>query len=656
MFRVPVIVLFTLLLQLYSPVQAQQLLPLNEQQYYQQLNENLQQEKENSKRLQTYLLLSEYWLQKDTLKSKNALTAARSIGGNSPATSGTILYYEALYWNKLLEKSKAEKLFERAVFLLEKASDSITKRTLAQTWYNLAYLRFQSKGYDYMVDLLTNKCIPLASEINDLPLQAYYYTQLGLIFMSVGQLSKADEQHQKSLSILQGIPEEENVHLITYLNMVSNYCYMPDSKTAKIYLDKAAAILKKYPSSFHYVNYYYQEGMYYTTISNSTKALESLQKGVELAKEYQQIQSLQLLEFRIYNNYLVQKKYSEAKAVLENILREGILTAEVNNRKIVLTQLSIVDEAMGNFKEAYYWLKKSFALSDSIQAARLLEKMNELEIVHETAEKQKTINKLEQEKMQAELMDQNKNLRILILIVALGLVISISILIYFNYRNQRQLNEQIHINHQQKLNQISNDRKFEAAQAILQGEEQERQRVAQDLHDSMGGMLASIRMNLSTDSNSDKEILKKLDQAILEMRRISRNLMPETLKNLGLETALKELCDSMNHNHLAIQFEAYNLCRHVPFKTELALYRIVQECISNVLKHAQASTVIVQVSQNENSLQLTIEDDGIGYDQDSIVYGSGIKNIENRVQLINGLLEINSSKGEGTTINVECHV
>lgn len=109
-----------------------------------------------------------------------------------------------------------------------------------------------------------------------------------------------------------------------------------------------------------------------------------------------------------------------------------------------------------------------------------------------------------------------------------------------------------------------------------------------------------ILSNENTDRIQNAEdILKKLDKSIIEMRRISRNLMPETLKNLGIEIALKELCESMSHQHLTIQFEAFDISENIPFQTQLALYRITQESISNVIKYAQASNVIVQISQHK---------------------------------------------------------
>lgn len=637
---------------------AQQLIPLDEEAYVRQINDQINRGNSDSTRLYNYLLLSEYWAPTDALKSKQALDAVLYAKNKNILSSGLLNYYQAVYETNQGDKTKAKQLYNDAISILEKESKN--KGALIKSWYNYAYMQMEDKGYDFLVKTLTEKCIPLSEKSGNTELLAYCYTQLGLTFMSVGQLNTAEEYQKKALEQLLSIPEQNTAHLITYLNLVSNYCYKPDSKTAKIYLDKATALIKKYPNTQHAANYYYQVAMYHTTKLEFTPALENLSKGIPLAKIKKQGKMLQMLKFRMYNVYLMQKDYTKAKALMEGILDEDILTKEGINRKIIITQLATVNELMGDYKQAYQWLKKSSALSDSLQQKKLLEKMNALEISHQTSVKQQTINRLEQEKKENELLARNKNLRTILLGIALGLSLVIAFLAYLNYSKQRKLNEQISLSHQQQLLRIENKRKYDATHALLQGEEQERQRIAQDLHDSMGGMLANIRMSISKDGigniNETNDIVQKLDRSISEMRRISRNLMPETLKNLGLETALSELCESMSYKKLRIQFEAFDLSENIPFETQLALYRITQESISNVIKYAQANNVIVQISQNDNLLNLTIEDDGVGFDKNQITKGLGLKNIENRVQLINGTVDITSAKGEGTTINVECYV
>lgn len=632
---------------------SQQLIPLDEKKYLNQLNSKIETETNNSIRLYNYLLLSEYWAQSDSLKSWQALNKVLSSENNLPG--GILEYYQGVFYTYNGDKTKAKQHYENSIKLLK--NNTKQSELLLKALYNFAYIQVEDKGYDFLVKTLTEQCIPLSEKSGNVEFLAYSYTQLGLTFMSVGQFDTAEEYHKKALEQLEKIPEQKTVHLITYFNLVSNYCYKPDSKSAKIYLDKANQIINQYPNSQHLANYYYQEAMYYTTKQDYDLALLSLNKGAKIAKDKNQPKLLHMLYFRMYNVYLMQKNYHKAKLQLETILDENILSKESVNRKITYTQLAAVNDVLGNHKQAYDWMKKSSVLNDSLQQQKLLEKMNELEILYETSDKQQTIDKLEREKKENELIAKNKNLRIVFLAIALGLSSIIAFLIYRTYKNQQKLNKQINISHQQDLLHIESERKYEATQAVLQGEEQERQRIAQDLHDSMGGMLANIRMSLSTlGHDKTTEIREKIDKSIVEMRRISRNLMPETLKNLGLEIALKELCESMSNKHFSIQFEAFNISENIPFQTQLALYRITQESISNVIKYAQAQNVIVQISQNEKTISLTIEDDGIGFNKLEINYGLGIKNIENRVRLINGTLDIISKKGEGTTINVECNV
>lgn len=647
--------LFLLLLVLIfsNSLKAQQLVPIDQVKYVAQIKKSIQNSQQDSTRVHNYLLLSEYWAPTDSLQSRQALDKALSLN-TQEFPLGVYEYYQGVFHANQGQKKTAIQHYQNAIESL--VQDSTYNALLIKSYYNLAYIQVEDKGYDFMVKTLTEKCIPLSVKSNNKELLAYSYTQLGLTFMSVGQFQTAQEYHDKALEVLNQIPSSEVIHLITYLNMVSNYCYKPDSKTAEVYLKKAKYLIEDYPTSQHYTNYYYQQAMYYTTIQDFEKAFISLHKGAELAKQNQQGKLLHMIYFRMYNIYLMQKDYPKAKQVLEHILQENILVKEPGNRRITYTQLAAVNDILQNHKQAYDWLKKSSALSDSLTQQKLLEKMHELEIVHQTAQSEQTIASLQQAQKENELISKNNKLRITFLGIALGLSLIIAALIYLTYKKQKKINAQIKLAHQQDLLHIENQQRYEATKAVLQGEEQERHRIAQDLHDSMGGMLANIRMTISQENNPNSDLLiQKIDKCIGEMRRISRNLMPETLKNLGLEIALKELTESMTQKNFHIQFEAFGLSDTIPFKIQISMYRIVQESISNVIKYAQATNVIVQVSQHQNVLTLTIEDDGIGFDTRTVVYGLGIKNIENRAALLNGTLEIISEKGKGTTIYLECY-
>lgn len=645
-----------LLLLIFVPVgYAQQLLPLDEEGYLKEINAAIETSKNEKIRLENYLLLSEFYAPTDSVQSKKALDNVLNSPHKKELNKGVLAYYQGIYFVNQGQKLKAKNYYEEAIKELK--GDKREIDVLIKSWYNYGYVQIEDKGYEVFIKTLTEHCIPLSEKSGNQLYLAYSYTQVGLTFMSVGQFDKAEEYHFKALEVLNKIPEQGTIHLITYFNLVSNYCYQANSYSAKLYLDKATQLIQNYPNSRQYPNYYYQLAMYYTTKQAYREALETLQKGILSSREKKQHKLTQMLYFRMYNVYLMKNDYPGAKSILEQLLKDNILSKEATNRRITFTQLATVNEAMENYKEAYEWMKKSSALGDSLQQQKLIEKMNELEVVHDLHTKEQTINQLVQEKKEDALVAESNTMRITFLGIGFVLSIIIGGLVYLNYKNQQKLNQQISISHQQELQNIEHERKYEASQAVLKGEEQERQRIAQDLHDSMGGMLANIRMYISSlELNESSYLLEKIDKSIAEMRRISRNLMPETLKNLGLEIALKELCESMTHNHLYIQFEAFNVSETIPFQTQLTFYRIAQEGISNVIKYAQANNVIVQISQTENLLNLIIEDDGIGFNSSDVTYGLGIKNIENRVALINGTVEIESQKGQGTTINIVCHV
>lgn len=638
-----------------NQLNAQQILPLDEESYYKNLQTQLNNAENDSVKASVYLLYADFWRQKEVDKSEKALREAKHYACNYSTLEGNIYFLEGQLFADQKDPTKARLKYNKAINTLKNIESPLAKKILAAAWYNYGLTQYQEKGYVYLTNILTNKSIPLVADINMPAALAHYYSQLGTILMSVGQFDQAIKNLNQALEILDTVPEEETVRLITYFSLISTSCYQANSVKAKEYLNKANAIIQKYPNSQLYPNYYLQAGTYYTTTGDNKKAIEELTKGIGLAKKAKQIQTLQVLQFRLYNNYYALGQYGKAKQLLENMIAEGIITKEVLNRKTIFSQLAEINALMSNHKEAYSWEKKAAQLSDSIQSGKLVEKVNELEVLHQTTKKENTIHKLKQKNVQAELEKKNKDIRIIALVCITTLLLLILLLLFYTYRNQKKLNKQIALNYQQQLQQAAKDNIYKSSQALLQGEEQERLRIAQDLHDSIGGMLTSIRFSLVAKP-ADYQVqntLDKVDSTIQEMRRIARNLMPETLQQLGLELAVKELCDLNKSNTLAIQFEAFDLNPTWTFEVDLAIYRIIQESINNIIKHAQATHVIIQLSQINNTLLLTIEDNGKGFDINGVNHGLGLQNIQNRATLIQAKLTLISAPGEGTTINLE---
>ncbi len=195
--------------------------------------------------------------------------------------------------------------------------------------------------------------------------------------------------------------------------------------------------------------------------------------------------------------------------------------------------------------------------------------------------------------------------------------------------------------------------------AVLEGQENERKRIVQDLHDGVGQLLTAIRLRvemMEDDTLLRKEIMTLINETITEVKRISYNMMPNAIVDFGLEAALRGLCE----NCRSISSLSFDLLYVVEVESELnfeisiAIYRIVQEGINNIIKHAYAKNVDVQVIDKGDEIYLLLKDDGRGFNMEEIQKksGFGIRNMKERATLLNGNLEIHTSPGMGTVIEV----
>jgi len=201
--------------------------------------------------------------------------------------------------------------------------------------------------------------------------------------------------------------------------------------------------------------------------------------------------------------------------------------------------------------------------------------------------------------------------------------------------------------------------------ALTEVQEQERSRFAKDLHDGLGGMLSGVKLSLSNmkgnmilsgdNVQSFERSLDMLDNSIIELRRVAHNLMPEALVKFGLAASLKDFCDFVNSSKVihAI-FQQVGTDRRFDISIEVVLYRVANELVNNALKHSSASEVIIQLNYDDHSLTMTIEDNGIGFDKSILdkTTGAGWPNIKSRIAYLKGSLDVESSLGNGTAVNI----
>jgi len=650
--------LITICVFLSTYIHSQQLIPLNEKAYSESLKKVANNKVDNNAKANSYFLLSNFYRNTDTLLSKNYLEKGKALSPKTSLNNAKYHYYEG--WHFLeSNKEKAAVSFQKAIQEFSKIKSQEADFYIASSWYNYGVTQKNKEGYPFLVKILVEKSIPQIEQYKDHKTLGQFYSQLAIILTYNAEFAKAYEYNTKAIKILEKNAQHSAELFFAYLNTASNFCYQAKGDEAKKYLDKAEKLIQPYPDSNSNASFYYGKTLYFITKQKNEEALPMIEKGLVYAKRSRQNLLTQMFYMNKYDILRKQNKLNDAKNVLENILSEKTLIIDANNRKIFYNQLSSLNEQMGNLKEALVWEKKYSKLNDSLNSENVKLELNTLETKFRTAEKQKEIANLNTEKAQKELELNKKNQYLWMMVFASLFLLILIISIYFY---TKKLAKEKEINHSQKLKEIAQQEELKITKAILEGEEKERERVGKDLHDGLGGMLAGVKINFSAWASQNlepenkqnfNEILHQLDHSVTELRNISRNLMPESLLKLGLETALKDLCEFYSRKDLHIDFRPIDINSKLPLAVQINIFRIVQEILANAVKHSEAENILLQCSQSNDVFLITIEDDGKGFSQDSSPTKSmGLHNLKTRVDYLKGKMEINSDH-EGTAINIE---
>lgn len=238
-------------------------------------------------------------------------------------------------------------------------------------------------------------------------------------------------------------------------------------------------------------------------------------------------------------------------------------------------------------------------------------------------------------------------------IVILLLIAGIS---FFRKRQiQNKMNLQMVVMKQQDL----------ATKAVITAEENERKRIAADLHDGVGQMMSAAKMNLSAFENeitfnnieqklSFEKLISLVDESCREIRSVSHQMMPNALLKSGLASAVKEFIDKIDNRIIKINLYTEGLHERLDSNTETILYRVIQECVNNVIKHSGASTLDISLIKDADGISATVEDNGRGFDttDQKKFEGIGLKNISSRIEFLKGTVDFDSSPGKGTLVAV----
>ncbi len=310
--------------------------------------------------------------------------------------------------------------------------------------------------------------------------------------------------------------------------------------------------------------------------------------------------------------------------------------------------LSDIAEKKGDAHLSLDHYKKYVALKDSIFSGAKLKQIEELNAKYQAEKKEQQLTLQDAE-------ITKKNYLLIGLAVAVAFLVLWGISFFRKRRIQQELRLQATIMKQQDM----------ATKAIIAAEENERKRIAADLHDGVGQMMSAAKMNLSAfesdisfkDDNQKaayEKVLALVDESCKEIRSVSHQMMPNALLKSGLANAVKEFIDKIDNRIIKITMHAEGLQDRLDSNVETILYRVIQECVNNVIKHSGASTLDISLIRDEDGIAVTIEDNGKGFDtSDKQKFdGIGLKNIISRVNFLKGEVDFDSRPGEGTLVAI----
>lgn len=340
---------------------------------------------------------------------------------------------------------------------------------------------------------------------------------------------------------------------------------------------------------------------------------------------------------------------------------------DIESELLAEQQLAVIYELQNEYTLAIQSHKSAASLHDSLFNRDKLELMQNYEILYEVEKKETEIRNLAQQNILSNLaIDRQKKLRSVLvggIILLLISIILIARILQLRISAQKLKRENEQVIYSKKIAQLEYQQKSIAMNSMLNGQEKERARIAKDLHDGLGSLLSTIKYQFESiidratrqkETNSLVHTGELLDTACDEVRRIAHNMMPQALSEFGLVAAVEDLADSVRKTGIEVFVEVLDpYLDRLPLDQENAIYRIIQELLQNCIKHAEAKRIIIQFSCFDETMIVTVEDDGIGFDTSKQKSGMGLQNIRTRIEVLKGDLEIDTTPDIGSTFMIK---
>ncbi|MFZ4057736.1 MAG: tetratricopeptide repeat protein [Ferruginibacter sp.] len=550
-------------------------------------------------------LLSQYYsglnqFQLAYVHANTALSLSLKSGSKLQLGIHTMLLGRVMnQWGK---KDSSLILFEKAeqVFRKIKAQNELAA-CLNNIGFTLSELGRKEDAMQYFMDGLK-----ISESLNDQPSLASSYNNFGKFLMESRNLKDAKLYLEKSIVLCRQINDQMTLGkaLVNLGNV-----YVTDLKYDKgieLWIEADSVFEKiQFKRGIQAVNN--NLGAVYLRKHDFAGAIPYLKKALEIAAALKTNSGVALIQQNIGFAYTYLKNYPEAKSWFLQAEATALLYSDKYTLGEIYKHRSSYDSAVGDFKHAYFYQLKYDDIKDSLLNEKISRQISELQLKFETEKKERLI-----QQQQFSISKRNY------WIAGIAGLLILSTLLGFSYHRRNQLRQEKRLQFE-----IIKQQDF-ATKAIIEAEENERKRIAGDLHDGIGQMMSAAKMNLSGfqsrmkfvddhEAQAFDRIIALVDESCKEVRAVSHNMMPNALLKSGLSSAVKEFIDKIDSKMLKVNLYTEGLNERLDANVETVLYRVIQECVNNVIKHAKANTLDIALIKDNEGIAATIEDNGVGF-------------------------------------------
>ncbi len=534
--------------------------------------------------------------------------------------------------------------------------ESTAKDKLLVDLYRNWSVAYKYAGHTDSVMEAIRKAIPHLERLNDTSYFINTYNYIGSVLIDNQDYENAYPYVHKAEKLNARLNTDK---LVSYINLGYIYTIRNDMDSMYHVVSKALKGARELNWSRYERSASILLTRYYLVKGDNQRADEYARNAIRLIDRH-------AADNRVYVYRILSSTYKDQQDLQQALAYGNMalehLKPEQKVRKDVIHLYGLMAEihhSLGNHRLAYEMHLEYNRLTDSLHVEERNKAVDLLEKQFQLSEKEKEIVLKEKEIVLKEnqiLLQQSKvrSRNIWIIVIGGGLLIGFSLagFLYSLYRSSRR---KMYIMRQRK--------EIDELKAMMNGEENERKRIAIDLHDNVGGLLTSVSYSIENIKKNNESLpgeksLHKVGALVEEIReeirKTAHTLMPDVLLRHGLEKAVRMYCvDVERDTGLVTDVQVQGHFDHLQKDIQLSFYRIVQELLQNILKHAEATQAFVQLHSGSGLISLTIEDNGKGFDPQAAHEGMGLINIENRLLIHNGKMSVNTEPGGGTSVYIE---